>query len=164
MKIATTAMVLMMSAGTALADMNVQLTGGWDGKKVPAGQHCELHGGNGATPPMRVSGIPAGASFIVAYFNDKSYKPLSRNGGHGTIAFPVRGAVSDLPAVPGMTASLPGGARVVAAAKSTGKYASLGYLPPCSGGRGNLYVVDLKAIDAQGKVLDEIRNVAIGRY
>lgn len=164
MKIAVSAMLLLMSAGTAMADMSVQLTGAWDGKKVPAGQHCELHGGNGATPPMRVSGIPADARFIVAYFNDKSYKPLSRNGGHGTIAFPVRGAVSDLPAVPGMTASLPGGARVVAAAKSTGKYASPGYLPPCSGGRGNLYAVDLKAIDAQGKVLDEIRNVAIGRY
>jgi len=164
MKIATTALILLMSAGPALAEMSAQLVGGWDGKMVPAGQHCKLHGGNGATPPMRVSGIPAGARFIVAYFNDKSYKPLSRNGGHGTIAFPVRGAVTDLPAVPGMTASLPGGAQVIAAAKSTGKYASPGYLPPCSGGRGNLYTVDLKAIDGQGKVLSEIKNFQIGRY
>ena len=97
MKIATTALILLMSAGPALAEMSAQLVGGWDGKKVPAGQHCKLHGGNGA-------------------------------------------------------------------AKSTGKYASPGYLPPCSGGRGNLYTVDLKAIDGQGKVLSEIKNFQIGRY
>lgn len=164
MKIAATALGLVLSAGMAMADMSVQLGGGWSGGKIPAGQQCKLNGGNGGTPPMRVSGVPAGAVWIVAYFNDKSYKPLSRNGGHVTIAFPVRGAVTDLPAVPGMTARLPGGAQVMAAAKASGKYASPGYLPPCSGGRNNRYSVDLKAIDKQGKVLDEIRDFTIGRY
>ncbi|NHQ73007.1 hypothetical protein HAT86_00810 [Roseovarius gahaiensis] len=144
--------------------MSAQLGGGWDGGKVPSGQQCNLQGGNGSTPPMRVSGIPSGAVWIVAYFNDKSYKPLSRNGGHGTIAFPVRGAVTDLPAVPGMTKRLPGGAQVMAPAKSSGKYASPGYLPPCSGGKNNRYSVDLKAVDKQGKVLAEIRDFTIGRY
>lgn len=43
-------------------------------------------------------------------------------------------------------------------------YASAGYLPPCSGGRGNRYTVDVKILDAAGKVLDTQRNVAIGRY
>jgi hypothetical protein len=148
---------LLMMAGTAMADMTAQLSGGWDGRKVPPGQQCRLHGGNGSTPPMR-------AVWIVAYFNDKSYGPLSRNGGHGTIGFPVRGETTDLPSLPGMTATLPGGARVIKAARSSGDYASVGYLPPCSGGRGNRYTVDLKAIDKAGKVLDEITNFDIGRY
>jgi hypothetical protein len=63
-----------------------------------------------------------------------------------------------------MTATLPGGARVIKAARSSGDYASAGYLPPCSGGRGNRYTVDLKAIDKAGKVLDEITNFDIGKY
>lgn len=164
MKRILTAGVFSILAGSAWADMSADLTGGWDGNRVPAGQQCRLHGGDGATPPIRVSGVPDGAVWIVAYFNDKSYTPLSRNGGHGTIAFPVRGAVTDLPAVPGMSANLPAGARVVAPARSSGRYASDGYLPPCSGGQGNRYTVDLKAVDANGQVLDEIRNFDIGRY
>ena len=162
--IMTAALGLGLSAGIASAEMSAQLTGGWTGGKIPAGQHCQLQGGKGGTPPMRVSGVPAGATWIIAQFNDKSYKPLSRNGGHGTIAFPVRGAVTDLPAVPGMTKSLPGGAQVVAAAKSSGDYASPGYLPPCLGGRNNRYSVDLKAVDKAGKVLAEIKDFTIGRY
>lgn len=160
----TAALGLALSAGIASAEMTAQLTGGWTGKKIPAGQHCTLQGGNGSTPPIRVSGVPTGAAWIIAQFNDKSYQPLSRNGGHGTIAFPVRGAVTDLPAVPGMTKTLPGGAQVVAAAKSTGKFASPGYLPPCSNGRNNRYSVDLKAVDKAGKVLAEIKDFTIGRY
>ncbi len=136
MRMLCAAMALAVMGGTAAAEMSVQLGGGWDGRKVPKGQQCKLNGGNGATPPMRVSGIPKGAVWIIADFNDKSYQPLSRDGGHGRIAYPVRGATTDLPALPGMTAKLPAGAQVVKAARGTGKYASPGYLPPCSGGQG----------------------------
>lgn len=155
---------LILAGAAAFAEMQVQLGGGWDGHKVPAGQQCALHGGKGATPPMTVSGIPSGAVWVIAYFNDKSYTPLSRNGGHGTIGFPVKGSTARLPAVPGMTASLPGGARVIHPARSRGDYASPGYLPPCSGGRGNRYTVDLRAIDKAGKVLAEVKTVDIGKY
>lgn len=143
--------------------MEVKLGGGWDGKKVPAGQQCVLHGGKGSTPPMVVSGVPAGAAMIVVEFNDKSYAKLSTKGGHGRIGFPVTGATTKLPAVPGMTNKLPGGAIVVKAARSTGQYASKGYLPPCSGGRGNRYTADVKAVDAKGKVLKTV-TVDIGKY
>ncbi len=156
--------VLSLAASAAHADMTVRLGGGWDGNKVPTGQQCRLFGGKGSTPPMRVSGVPDGSVWIIAYFNDKSYGPLSRNGGHGTIGYPVKGATTDLPAVPGMTSNLPSGARVIKAARATGDYASPGYLPPCSGGRGNRYTVDLKAIDRNGKVLDSVSNVDIGKY
>ena len=113
---------------------------------------------------MMVSGIPAGAKWIIGEFNDKSYSPLSSKGGHGIVAWPVKGTKTKLFSVPGMTARLPGGAKLMKPARSTGKYASKGYLPPCSGGKGNRYSVDLKAVDAKGKVLDKIRNVSIGRY
>ena len=146
------------------AAMDVRLGGGWNGKTVPAGQQCKLFNGNGSTPPMTVSGLPAGTVWIVMEFNDKSYQPLSRNGGHGILAYPAKGASTSVPALPGMTNRLPGGAVVMKKARSTGKYASPGYLPPCSGGRNNRYSVDLKAVDKAGKVLAEIKDFTIGRY
>ncbi len=151
-------------AGTsALADMKVSLGAPWDGKNIPAGQHCKLHGGNGSTPPMAVSGLPEGTTMVVVEYNDRSFKPLSRNGGHGTLAYPVKGDTANLPAVPGMTAKLPSGVRVVRKAQSTGDYASPGYLPPCSGGRGNTYEAVVKAVGSDGKVLKKAK-VKLGRY
>ena len=107
------ACVFALVGTSALADMRVALGAPWDGKKIPAGQHCKLHGGNGSTPPMSVTGLPDGTAMIVVEYNDRSYKPLSRNGGHGTLAYPVSGATATLPAVPGMTSKLPSGVRVV---------------------------------------------------
>jgi hypothetical protein len=52
---------------------------------------------------------------------------------------------------------------VISAARGTGKYASKGYMPPCSGGRGNRYFAIVKAISSGGKVLEKQR-VEIGRY
>ncbi|MBV0913974.1 hypothetical protein KTJ87_16455 [Rhodobacteraceae bacterium ASV31] len=144
--------------------MQVQLKSPWDGNRVPSGQQCSAHGGNGSTPPMRVSGIPDAAVMLVFEYNDKSYQPLSRNGGHGIVGVGVRPGVADIPALPGMTDQMPRGARIVKAARSTGSLATSGYLPPCSGGRNNQYTVDVKAINAQGKVIETLANVSIGRY
>ncbi len=146
-----------------MADMSVKLKGGWDGKKVPDGQQCTLFGGKGKTPPMSVSGLPAGTVWVYVEFNDRDYGPLSRNGGHGTIGYPAKGSSADLYAVPGLRGSLPGNARVIAKARSSGKYKSDGYLPPCSGGRGNRYEAVIKAVSSSGKVLEKVR-VPIGRY
>lgn len=162
--IASAAAALALTASLGQADVSVAFAAPWDGKKVPAGQQCALHGGNGATPPMQISGVPQGAAWIVVAFNDKSYQPLSRNGGHGTIAWPAKAGTVMLQPVPGMTARLPHGAQVIAAAKSTGQYASSGYLPPCSGGRGNKYTADISVVDGAGKVIASKKNVAIGRY
>lgn len=147
----------------ALADMKIALGAPWTGKAIPAGQQCKLDGGNGGTPPLSVTGLPAGTVQVVVAFNDRNYPPLSKNGGHGTIGFPVKGDSASLPAVPGMTAKLPGGARVVAKAKSTGNYASPGYLPPCSGGKGHRYTADVMAVGADGKVIEK-KTIDIGRY
>ncbi|MFY9238569.1 MAG: hypothetical protein WAO78_06830 [Roseovarius sp.] len=78
MKMKTAAMALLMSSGMATAEMSVQLSGGWDGARVPACQQCKFHSVNGSTPPMQVSGIPQGTKWIIADFNDLSYQPLSK--------------------------------------------------------------------------------------
>lgn len=150
-------------ATSAMAEMSVKLGGGWDGRKVPAGQQCALHGGNGSTPPMKVSNLPKGTAWIYVEYNDRDYRPLSNKGGHGVIGYPVSGSSADLYSVQGMKAKLKGKAKVISKARSTGQYASEGYLPPCSGGRNNRYFAVVKAVDAGGKVLEK-RNIEIGRY
>ena len=147
----------------AAAEMSVALKAPWDGQKVPTGQQCVLFGGKGATPPMMIKGLPAGTAAVVVEFNDKSYPPLSTNGGHGAIGFKVSGKTANLPAVPGMTNKVPKGSYVVHAARSSGEYASKGYLPPCSGGRGNRYEAVVKALGADGKLLEKV-SISIGRY
>ncbi len=137
----------------------------WDGETVPEGQHCALLGGSGATPAMQVSDIPEGTTQINVEFNDESYRPLSTGGGHGIIGFAVtpENGTATLPSVPGNTADLPEGAMVVAAARAPGSYASPGYLPPCSGGAGNTYSADVKALDASDTVLAE-GKITLGKY
>ncbi len=136
----------------------------WDGRKVPAGQQCPLQGGKGATPKLEVSGLPEGATRIVVAFNDETYQPMNY-GGHGILGFdvkPVQG-VAQLPSAPGNTADLPDGVSVTTASRGTGDYASPGYLPPCSGGNGNLYTATLTALDAAGKEVGKGR-IELGHY
>lgn len=155
---------LLMAASAANAQsFTAELGPPWDGIDVPDGQQCRLFNGDGATPLIILQGLPEGAAQMRVEFNDKSYAPLSENGGHGAIGFQVIGPNAVLPSVPGMTADLPEGAEVLAAALSSGRYASAGYLPPCSGGRGNRYMADVIAQDASGAELARV-SVELGRY
>jgi hypothetical protein len=136
----------------------------WDGVTVPAGQQCKLQGGEGATPELDVSGIPAGTTTINLAFNDETYQPMN-DGGHGIIAFAVTptGDVATLPSIPGNSEDLPDGASVATASRGTGEYASPGYLPPCSGGQGNSYSATATALDASGKEL-ATGKIELGKY
>jgi len=163
MRLFFTVCAAIVAAAPAFADMKAQVLSPWNGKTVPAGQQCTLHGGNGATPPFQVTGLPADTVMVVVEYNDKSYRPLSTKGGHGTIGYTVKGSSAKLPAVPGLTAKLPRGVRVIKAARGTGDYSSAGYLPPCSGGKGNKYEADVKAVNAAGKVTAKTK-MALGRY
>ncbi len=155
---------LMMAASAASAQsFTAELGPPWGGVNVPDGQQCRLFDGNGATPMIILQGLPEGTAQMRVEFNDKSYAPLADNGGHGVIGFQVSGPNAVLPSVPGMTADLPDGAEVLAAARSGGQYASPGYLPPCSGGRGNRYMADVIALDAAGGELARV-SVELGRY
>ncbi|MCP5036942.1 MAG: hypothetical protein GY945_04995 [Rhodobacteraceae bacterium] len=154
---------LLLTASAAMAEMTVTLGSPWDGEDVPDGQQCALFGGNGSTPPMEISDLPVGSVQINVEYNDKSYAPLARNGGHGIIGFPVSGETAILPSVPGLSSDLADGIFVVKAARSSGDYASDGYLPPCSGGRGNRYSATIKALSEAGEELEQV-VIAIGRY
>lgn len=112
---------------------------------------------------MKANGLPKGTVWVYVEYNDKDYAPLSTKGGHGIIGYPVSGSSVELYSVPGLKASLPGKAKVIKKARGTGKYASGGYMPPCSGGKGNRYFADVKAINSKGKVLEK-KRVQIGRY
>ncbi|MAC76834.1 MAG: hypothetical protein CML66_02055 [Rhodobacteraceae bacterium] len=160
----TLAVALALAGPVSAAKMKVALLEPWDGRRVPAGQHCRMFGGDGATPPMQVWNIPEGTVWIVAEFNDRSFKPLSKDGGHGRIAWPAKWPVTYLYPVPGMTGLPKWGAFVVEPSKTIGAYASPGYLPPCSGGQKHKYAVDILAVDANGNVLDKKRNISIGKY
>lgn len=141
----------------------------WNGKTIPVGQHCRQFGGNGATPALRVSGIPAGANAVIVEFNDLSFPQLSTDGGHGKIGFWVSGETATLPPVPGGTDEMPSGTFLEANNRGTGGWTAAGYLPPCSGGRGNLYAADVKAVykptkdGEQGRLL-ATGKIELGRY
>lgn len=136
----------------------------WTGAALPADQHCPLQGGHGATPALDVSGVPDRTTMINVAFNDETYTPMD-DGGHGVIGFDVTpsGGKASLPSVPGNTAALPAGAHVTTAARGTGDYASPGYLPPCSGGRGNTYTATVTALDSSGKEL-ATGKITLGKY
>lgn len=163
MKSVALALAFAFCAGAAQAQMVVELQDPWDGVTVPAGQHCPLQGGSGATPPMLISAMPGGTVQVQVAFNDLSVPSLSTDGGHGVIAFDTTGVVANLPPVPGLTDVMPDGVSIVSPARAGGAYASPGYLPPCSGGSGNLYAADVSAIGADGAVLETV-TVEIGRY
>lgn len=156
-------LVALFGTSARAADFKVNLSGGWNGKTVPAGQQCKLFGGKGATPPMVISGLPDGTEWLLVQFNDRDYKPLSKNGGHGSLRFPVTGTSATLPAIPENVSKLPNGISVVKRARSSGKFASKGYLPPCSGGKGNAYFADIFAMQGKKTNLGAAR-VEMGRY
>ena len=170
MKVKTACLALAASlsimAGPALAGkLQVSFAdSSWTGKKIPKGQHCKKFGGNGATPELKVSGIPEGATAILVEFNDASYQPLSNRGGHGIVGFEhAGGGEAVLPPVPGGTKETPAGTWIEKKNRATGAWASPGYLPPCSGGNGNRYFAVVKAVDTDRKVLAKAK-ITIGRY
>ena len=156
-------MIVGLSPVAALAEMSLALLPPWDGQTVPVDQVCALHGGNGMTPPMALSGLPEGTVSLAVEFNDISFASLAFNGGHGAIGFAVTGPEAELPPVPALTADLPEGSWVISAARTSGQYASPGYIPPCSGGNGHTYQAVVRALDAEGNELDMAR-VVLGRY
>jgi hypothetical protein len=143
--------------------MEVRLLPPWDGKVVPADQICQLRGGAGTTPPMQVTGLPHGTVRLQVEYNDVSYYSMAFDGGHGVLSFDVAAPEAELASVAAMTSDLPDGVRVVSPSRATGRFASDGYLPPCSGGRGHMYSSTVKAVGGDNTVLDTV-VVELGLY
>lgn len=147
------------------ADLKVTFAdAAWTGKAIPNNQHCSLQGGHGASPALKVAGIPAGAVMIIVEYDDDDYQPLSYDGGHGVLGFKHDGGPSaTLVSVPGETGKMPAGVTLVQNNRAMGSFSASGYLPPCSGGRDHAYYATVKAQDAKGDTLAEAR-VKIGNY
>ena len=151
------------------ADLSVEFADpAWNGRKIPAGQHCKKFGGSGATPALTVSNIPPQANAIVVEFNDKTYQKLSYDGGHGKIGFHITpgAGTATLPAVAGGTSDMPDGVWLVKKNRATGAWSSPGYLPPCSGGKNNKYAAEVYAVILEGGDYDDIAEgeITLGRY
>ena len=141
----------------------------WNGNKIPKGQQCKKFKGNGATPALKVSNIPAGANAIIVEFNDASFNKLSYDGGHGKVGWKIAagGGEAMLKPVPGGTDDLPEGTWLVKKNRATGAWTSPGYLPPCSGGRGNTYKAEVIAVRMDGDdIAEELAEgeITLGNY
>ncbi|PIE45170.1 MAG: hypothetical protein CSA45_03825 [Gammaproteobacteria bacterium] len=155
------------SAGEVKA-MKVEFSGGrWNGKTIPKGQQCRRYGGKGNTPPLTVIGVPKAANAIIVEYNDLSYSKLSSNGGHGKIGYWIEGDERvNIPAIRGETKALTGKSFLEANNRSG---IADGYLPPCSGGRGNTYEAVVKAVykptdsEEKGKLLG-MGRIILGKY
>lgn len=139
----------------------------WNGENIPAGQQCRRYGGKGNTPSLIIENLPKGTNAIIVEYNDLSFAKLSSNGGHGKIGYWVKDnqKTITIPSIQGETAKLSGDAFVESNARAISK----GYLPPCSGGRGNTYSATVKAVyksNSQEKTnkLLGLGKIILGKY
>lgn len=130
-----------VAMSASLADKN------WNGKTIPEGQQCLKFSGKGETPRIRVEKIPDGANALVVEYSDKTYKPMD-NGGHGKIGYYIDERMKEvtIPSVQGQTFELPKSFFIVSAHKAPTWDREGAYLPPCSGGKGNLYSAKISAV------------------
>lgn len=161
------ACLLMLPTVATAADFSVAFADpAWDGKTIPEGQQCSEYGGKGATPALTVTGIPKTANSIIIEFNDENYAPLSQDGGHGIVGYEIaEGSDSaTLKPIPGDTVDLPEGMWIEI--DNRDDIGVVGYLPPCSGGQGNLYSAKVFAVQYghdDFKILAET-YIQLGRY
>lgn len=130
----------------------------WNGSDVPEGQQCQRFGGqNPESPRLRVEQIPEEADALLLEFSDRDV-PVMDQGGHGKIAYRLNGETAvTVPSVQGHSEDLPQQFFVAARHRAPQWDLAGAYLPPCSGGRGNDYFVDVKAVTLNEK--QEVQEV-----
>jgi hypothetical protein len=151
----------------ASANMTLSFTDkGWDGNTVKASQLCQKFGGSGSTPSLKLTDIPEETEIIYVAFNDETYTPMN-NGGHGILGFKVKpgSKAAVLPSVPGETDLLPYGVKVIKPHLASDWSGTKGaYLPPCSGGTGNLYTATVMAVSTTRNTILESVKIKLGTY
>jgi len=143
----------------------------WDGKTVPKDEICsDHHKGGGNSPALTISNLPKKTNYIILSFSDETFKGM-RDGGHGVLGYIVKEGSSSvtIPSLKGETFTLPIGFDSIRKhqGEQFGKKGGA-YLPPCSGGHGNLYSVNLKAVERPSDKGEYIllgdTNISLGRY
>lgn len=168
-KLAIATLAIISPIAVQAADLSAKITdAAWDGITVPKGQQCHRFGGNAMSPQLNVKNIPAAANALVLSFDDRTYQPMS-NGGHGQVIYKIAEGVGsvNVPSVPAHTFDLPKGFNTLSAHRAPTWDTAGAYMPPCSGGNGNQYVVVVKAVIIDGKKV--VKNlgkvdVAMGKY
>lgn len=142
----------------------------WDGVHIPNGQQCRKFGGDGHSPALTISNIPKGTEAIIVEFSDRSWFPMN-HGGHGKIGIQIKPEQQQItfPAVAGETFEVPDEHMFIFHDHRGDRGKPGAYLPPCSGGRGNNYFADVKAvrhldIDKQTAELLGEGSVFLGEY
>ena len=144
--------ICVFSSVSVAADLKVMHTDpAWTGKDVPDKGICEHRGGKGLSPSIQISNIPAGTVKLLVNFTDLDY---GNEGGHGGFEVKVSGENSIVfPSMEGEAKDkMPPNVTGVNSHHCfdcSGKY----YLGPCSGGRGNNYVVYFYAKNAKGDTI-----------
>ena len=120
----------------------------WLASGIPDGQQCHrFKGVNPQSPELVIKNIPAEATAIILEFSDRSLASMN-NGGHGKVGYKIPKGTTEvtIPRIPGHMTELPENFFIVAEHRAPGWDTAGAYLPPCSGGRGNQYFVDVKAV------------------
>ena len=151
-RISTLIVSILLAVTVNAAELELSFTdAAWNGEGIPDGQMCNRFNKNEnkdpQSPELVVKGIPADADAIILYFSDRSF-PRMDNGGHGTVGYKIQIGSNEVtvPRVPGHTEDLPENFWTVKAHGAPTWDTAGAYLPPCSGGRGNNYFVDVKAV------------------
>lgn len=156
---------------STLQTLKVSLTDTqWDGKTIPNGQQCRKYGGDGHSPTLTVDHIPQGTEALIIEFSDRSWSPMN-HGGHGKLGIRLTPQQQQVivPSIASETFELPDKNLFIFHAHRGGRGEPGAYLPPCSGGRGNEYFADVKAvrnvdIDKQTAELLGEASLYLGKY
>ncbi len=133
----------------------------WDGETVPVKGICTSNGGKGMSPGIAFTNIPPGAKEIVLKFTDEDW---GSEGAHGefSISVPSGSSTLDLPEFSGDSGALPPGTTMLAG-HVCGSCGGVGYLGPCSNGRGHSYYANIYVLDGEGNKIDG-SYIVLGRY
>lgn len=137
----------------------------WKKSAVPKSEVCsKFNTKAGSTPAITLENIPVNTTKIVLAFSDETFKGM-RDGGHGVIAYkvPKNSSTVTIPSIKGETFDLAKkfSSVIKHRAEKYGKTPGA-YLAPCSGGKGNIYSVSIKAMNEE-QVLDST-NLTLGTY
>jgi phosphatidylethanolamine-binding protein (PEBP) family uncharacterized protein len=153
---------LVMSSGAWAAELGLAFESpDWSGKKVPGVGICQLHGGQGMSPAITVTSIPAETNRLVMKFTDRDW---GSEGAHGVVGFrhaPDTPSTT-IPSFKGEVDALPEVFEKISIHECRACGGGI-YLGPCSGGQGHQYHVTIEAQNAAGKTLAEGKLV-LGVY